>query len=98
MSAITTEDLIRIEHKLDVVIKYLHGMTGVRPDPLPRIIEGGFTDGVCPVTSSAISFRVDPQDGKFYRTDALLASLPRIAGGIKTPPTWETRVAREDDA
>jgi len=93
MSKITSEDLIRIEHKLDVLINYLHGMTGIRPDALPRMVEGGggMTDGLCPITMSGVSFRVDPEDGKFYRSDALLASLPRIAGGITAPPQWATR-------
>lgn len=98
MSKITSEDLIRVEHKLDVIINYLHGMTGVRPNPLPRIVEGagGVTDGVCPITSSPISFRVDPNDGRFGRIDALLSSLPRIASGIAQPPEWGRGRTMED--
>lgn len=93
MSTVTSEDLIRVEHKLDVIIKYLYGMTGIRPDPLPRMADGGngITDGVCPVTSSPIAFRVDPLDGRFHRVDALLASLPRMASGIAAPPEWALR-------
>lgn len=91
--AISTEDLIRIEHKLDVLINYLHGMTNVRPAPLPRLIDGfnGVTDGVCPITGSAIAYVTDTQTGKYVRKDALLANLTRIAGAVPAPPQWDAR-------
>lgn len=90
---INTEDLLRIEHKLDVLINYLHGMTGVRPAPIPKPIEGmnGVTDGVCPITYSPIAYNIDPATGRYVRKDGLLAGLPRIAGAIPQPPMWDTK-------
>ncbi|MGA1354102.1 MAG: hypothetical protein ACO32I_04910 [Candidatus Limnocylindrus sp.] len=91
MAKVTSEDMIRIEHKLDVIIKYLHNMTGVRPAPLPQIIERGVTTGVCPITTSPIVFNVDVEDGRFVRSDALLESLPRFGVGITPPKAWDIR-------
>jgi hypothetical protein len=90
---ISTEDILRIEHKLDVLINYLHGMTNVRPAPVPKPIDGfnGLTDGICPITGSPITIQVDTATGRYVRRDGLLSGLPRIAGAIPAPPVWDSR-------
>jgi hypothetical protein len=86
-----SDAFIRIEHKLDVLINYLHGMTGVLPAqmPIPMPGEGGLTDGVCPITNTPIRYAIDPESGNAVRLDGMSQSLGSIP--IPIPPSWDTR-------
>jgi len=83
----TGEELIRIEHKLDVIIWLLREAYGGTPRALPQRIPGmgGITTGVCPITLSPIEYHADAKTGRIYRRDALRVDLVDI-GRIPDPP------------
>ena len=85
-----SEEILRIEHKLDVLINYLHGMTNVAPADMPKLIPGagGITNGTCPITKSVISYSIDPETGDSKRTDALSSGMPSKQSGIPQPQPW----------
>lgn len=93
----TEEALLRIEHKLDVIISYLHGMTDVPPQEMPKPIPGmgGVTDGRCPITGTPIRYGFDQQTGGVIRTDGLLEGVPKSLP-IPDPPAWESRDYTDD--
>ena len=86
-----TDAFLRIEHKLDVLINYLHGMTNVPPARMPMPIKGagGLTDGICPITSTPIRYAIDPETGAAVRVDGL--SVPLSTLGIPKPEAWVPR-------
>jgi hypothetical protein len=90
----TEEALLRIEHKLDVIISYLHGMTNVPPQDIPKPLPGmgGETDGRCPITGTKISYNFVPETGALVRTDGLLNGVPKSLP-VPEPPAW---IAREN--
>ena len=94
-----SEALLRIEHKLDVLINYLHGMTGVPPADMPKPLPkaGGLTDGLCPITSTPISYNLDPETGSVSRSSGLTSGMPSILLGVPKPPQWDVRNADEGE-
>ena len=93
-----TEDaLLRIEHKLDVLISYLHGMTNVPPQDIPKPLPGlgGETDGRCPITGTKITYNFVPETGILVRSDGLLNGIPKSMA-IPEPPTWLVRDSSDD--
>lgn len=95
-----TEDaLLRMEHKLDVIISYLHGMTNVPPQDIPKPIPGlgGETDGQCPITGTKIRYNFVPETGILVRSDGLLNGVPKSLP-VPEPPAWLTRDASDDNA
>lgn len=88
----TEEALLRIEHKLDVIISYLHGMTNVPPQDIPKPLPGmgGETDGRCPITGTTISYNFIPETGALVRTDGLLNGIPKSLP-VPEPPAWIVR-------
>lgn len=94
MSKSITDALLRIEHKLDVLVDYLHGMTNVPPAQMPAPLRGGKSDGRCPVTGTQIQYAIDPETGSVIRVDGLLNGISS-ALPIPAPPAWESR-DRED--
>lgn len=93
------ESLLRMEHKLDVIISYLHGMTNVPPSALPRPVlgMGGLTDGKCPITGTAIRYAFDQTTGGVVRKDGLLDGISS-ALPVPEPPTWDTRSYADETA
>lgn len=67
-----SEDLLRIEHKLDALLWYMKEITGIPPKSMPKPLYGasGKTDGVCPITDTDIYYNVD-SSGRIKRTDGL---------------------------
>jgi hypothetical protein len=92
-----SEALLRIEHKLDVLVSYLHGMTDVPPAPIPRPVPGtgGETDGRCPITGSVVRYGIDGETGALARLDGLLDGLP-TALPVPEPPAWQARKPLEE--
>ena len=88
--------LLRIEHKLDVLVDYLHGMTNVPPAKMPVPIRGGKSDGRCPITGTQVSYSIDPETGAVGRTDGLLDGISS-ALPIPAPPTWKSRTRSLED-
>ena len=88
----TNEALLRIEHKLDVIVSYLHGMTNVPPGDIPQPLPGmgGVTNGKCPITGTSIRYDFDQQTGGVIRSDGLLRGVPSSLP-IPDPPAWSTR-------
>tara|TARA_Y100000592_G_scaffold97315_1_gene167780 strand:+ start:4614 stop:4922 length:309 start_codon:yes stop_codon:yes gene_type:complete len=88
-----SEEILRIEHKLDVIINYLHGMTNVPPADMPKLLPGGggLTNGTCPITGSVIRYNIDPETGDSKRTDALSSGMPSKQTGIPQPQPWNER-------
>jgi hypothetical protein len=88
----TEEALLRIEHKLDVLIAYLHGMTNVPPQDIPKPLPGlgGETDGRCPITGTKIHYQYSPQTGAVARVDGLLTGIPKSLP-VPEPPAWLRR-------
>jgi hypothetical protein len=86
------ETLLRVEHKLDVLIDYLHGMTNVPPRDIPKPVRGGggVSDGKCPITGSQIRYEVDTESGAVYRDDNLLRGI-HSAMPVPAPEPWKTR-------
>jgi hypothetical protein len=86
-----TDAFLRIEHKLDVIINYLHGMTNVPPERMPVPIKGGggLTDGTCPITGTPIRYALDPETGVATRIDGLSAPISTL--GIPAPEPWTPR-------
>lgn len=93
----TEEALLRIEHKLDVIISYLHGMTSVPPQDIPKPLPGmgGETDGRCPITGTKISYNFVPETGVLVRSDGLLRGIPKSMP-VPEPPAWIARDRGED--
>lgn len=94
-----SETILRIEHKLDVLINYLHGMTNVPPADIPRPVpgRGGVTDGKCPITGTPIIYHVDPVSGQVVRTDGLDSGMRATAPlAIPEPQPWQQRAALSD--
>lgn len=95
-----SEQLLRIEHKLDVLINYLHGMTNVppadMPKPLPRA--GGLTNGLCPITNTPITYVIDAQSGMIGRMDGLTSGMPSSPSiAVPNPPEWARRNSEMGD-
>jgi hypothetical protein len=92
MSKALHEALLRVEHKLDVVIDYVHGMTNVPPRDIALPIPGGggATGGKCPITGTDIRYAVDTETGAVHRTDGLLRGLAS-ALPVPTPEPWSAR-------
>jgi hypothetical protein len=93
-----TEDaLLRMEHKLDVIISYLHGMTDVPPQDIPKPLPGmgGETGGRCPITGTKIRYNFVPETGVLIRADGLLNGVPKSMP-VPEPPAWLTRDAGDD--
>jgi hypothetical protein len=94
--SVSGEDLLRIEHKLDVLIQYMCGVNAVgNPAPdMPKLIPGmgGMTDGVCPITRSAIHYHVDPRSGNVRRTDGLKSGMTDTSPYTGIPDTASTSV------
>ena len=86
------EALLRVEHKLDVIIAYLHGMTSVPPQDIPKPLPGmdGATNARCPITGTVIRYSFNQQTGGVTRTDGLLDGVPSSLP-IPDPPSWDTR-------
>ena len=86
------EDILRIEHKLDVLINYLHGITNVPPAPMPQPIKGGSgaTTGNCPITGSPIRYILEPQSGDVRRVDALHSGVRTLGPVPSAPITHKT--------
>jgi len=83
---------LRIEHKLDVLINYLHGMTNVPPADIPKQIPGGggLTDGVCPITNTPISYTVDVVTGTPQRLDGLDTGMRHYADlSVPEVKSWD---------
>jgi hypothetical protein len=96
-----SETMLRIEHKLDVLINYLHGMTNVPPADIPRPLpsRGGLTDGTCPITGTPIIYNVDPVSGQVVRTDGLDSGMRATSPlAIPEPQPWQQRPAMTDSA
>lgn len=93
----TEEALLRIEHKLDVLISYLHGMTNVPPQDIPKPLPGmgGETDGRCPITGTKIRYNFIPETGALVRSDGLLNGVPKSMP-VPEPPAWLVRDQGED--
>lgn len=95
----TTEQpaTLRIEHKLDVIIAYLHGMTNVPPQDIPKPIPGmgGVTDGRCPITGTTIKYSIIPETGAVVRQDGLLNGVPSSLP-VPEPPAWTPRETVEE--
>ena len=88
-----SEEILRIEHKLDVIINYLHGMTNVPPADMPKLLPGGggLTNGTCPITGTAIRYSIDPETGDSKRVDGLSSGMPSKQTGIPQPQPWSER-------
>lgn len=94
-----SETMLRIEHKLDVLINYLHGMTNVPPADIPQPMpgRGGITDGTCPITGTPIVYQVDPVSGQVVRTDGLDSGMRSTAPmAIPEPQPWQQRATPSD--
>lgn len=80
------EDILRIEHKLDVLIWYMRELTGIPPKQMPRQIHGmgGMTDGKDPVTDTPIYYNVDVLSGTVTRKDGLNSGV--VASGPISQP------------
>lgn len=92
-----SEALLRIEHKLDVIINYLHGMTSVPPADMPKPLPkaGGLTNGLCPITNTPIYYLVDPATGGVARKSGLTSGMPTLNLGIPNPPSWDQTALEE---
>jgi len=90
------EDLLRIEHKLDVIIQYLCGLNAVgSPAPdMPKMIPGmgGMTDGKCPITLTPIHYHVDPISGGAKRVDGLKSGMTDTSPFTGVPNTSSSSV------
>lgn len=85
---------LRIEHKLDVIINYLHGITNVRPDDIPKQVPGagGLTSGRCPITDTPIYYSVDTKTGMPIRVDGLDSGMRTyIDASVPDAPVWDVR-------
>ena len=93
----TDDVLLRVEHKLDVIISYLHGMTNVPPQNIPKPLPGmgGVTDGRCPITGTPIRYGFNQQTGGVIRTDGLLEGVPSSLP-VPDPPAWDARTPLDD--
>lgn len=89
--SIRGEDLLRIEHKLDVLIQYLTGenISGSPAPDMPKMIPGmgGMTNGVCPITKTAIYYHLDPKSGQVKRSDGLTSGVVETSPYTGTPNT-----------
>jgi hypothetical protein len=74
---ISGEALLRIEHKLDALLLYMRGMTGMPPAQMPKPIlgMGGLTGSKCPITDTDIYVIIDPITGKASRKDGLSTGI-----------------------
>lgn len=74
-----SEDILRIEHKLDAILWYLRELTGIPAKEMPKPIFGssGKTDGVCPITDTDIYYNMDVH-GKVRRQDGLNSGTQSI--------------------
>lgn len=74
-----SEDVLRIEHKLDAILWYLREITGIPPKDMPRPLLGlsGKTDGTCPITNTDIYYNMDIH-GKVRRQDGLSSGTQSI--------------------
>lgn len=95
MEKMTMSDVfLRIEHKLDVIINYLHGITNVAPEDIPKQVPGagGLTSGRCPITDTPIYYSVDPKTGNPMRVDGLDSGMRTyIDAAIPAEPSWKER-------
>ena len=77
--SLSSETVLRIEHKLDVIIAYLSGQVAPHslPRDMPKLIPGmgGMTDGVCPITQTPIHYLIDPRSGDVKRSDGLSSGM-----------------------
>lgn len=98
MSKALHETLLRVEHKLDVIIDYVHGMTNVPPRGIAAPIPGGggTTHGKCPISGTNVRYAIDPDTGAVYRTDGLLAGIAS-AMPVPDPAPWKTRAHSVED-
>jgi hypothetical protein len=90
------EDILRIEHKLDVIIQYLCGLNikGAPAPDMPKLIPGmgGMTDGKCPITLTPIHYHVDPISGLAKRSDGLKSGMTDTSPYKGVPSTSSTSV------
>lgn len=86
MSGTSSEENIRIEHKLDAIILYLKRLTGEEPIQLERPIPGlnGLTNNVCPITNTPVYLSIDAKTGRVKRSDGLSSGL--VEGAIPLVP------------
>lgn len=96
MTKSMSDTLLRIEHKLDVLVDYLHGMTNVPPAKMPVPLRGGKSEGRCPITGTQVSYSIDPETGAVVRVDGLLNGISS-ALPIPAPPTWKSRTRYSED-
>ena len=86
MSGTSSEENIRIEHKLDAILFYLKRLTGEDPIPLEKPIPGlnGLTNNICPITNTPVYLNIDAKTGKVKRSDGLSSGL--VEGSIPLIP------------
>ena len=84
---ISGEELLRIEHKLDAILIYMRGMTGISPAQMPKPIPGmrGMTGSKCPITDTNIYLYVDPVTGKASRRDGLSTGIVETSAFPEQP-------------
>ena len=84
---ISGEALLRIEHKLDAILFYMRGMTGMPPAQMPKPIPGmrGMTSSKCPITDTHIYILIDPVTGKASRKDGLSTGIVETSGFPERP-------------
>ena len=77
--------LLRIEHKLDLVLRALK-YKGIAIDELPQLDE---LDGdICPVCEDTIHFSIDVMAEAYVRSCSCEPPIPLVPGiaGVMTPP------------
>lgn len=78
------EDLIRIEHKIDLIMFALQ-QAGLMHKELPSLI--GIEEDICPVCTANIVIQIDPVEGKLLRN--CNCKLPKTAYKLNIEPTKE---------
>ena len=89
-----SKDLIRIEHKIDLIIFALQ-QAGIMQNDLPSLI--GIEEDICAVCKEYIRITVDPEKGKLNRLCA--CRLPKQAFKLQlvTPSNEENKNANNRD-
>ncbi len=87
--SISGETILRLEHKLDLIIGYLSGKIPHQAPPkdMPKLIPGmgGLTEGTCPITNTPIYYLIDPKSGQVRRSDGLSSGIVETKPIMQTP-------------